>query len=149
MNADLSIDAEPAPRRRFTIRSMMLAMIAIGVLVGWALGLERARRRVGQATTQLYALMDRIETDDPSVQIIETTGRGQFDLFGAGSTVYSRLQTATGAGIVITITVHSQVFGKETGEVAFQVSGRSVTWPFDDLLRGRKIDLRAMFPEAF
>jgi hypothetical protein len=149
MNADLPIDTGPAPRRRFTIRSMMLAVIAIGFLIGWGLGLERASRRVGQATTELYALVGRIERDDPSVSSIVINGEGQFRLDGAGSTVRSLLKTATGAEVAITIDVRSRVFRGESGQVVFEAGGRSVTWPFDDLRRGRKLDLRAMFPEAF
>jgi hypothetical protein len=149
MNADLSIDAGPARRRRFTIRSLMLAVVAVGFLLGWGIGLERARRRVGEATTELYALVGRIEKDDPSVSMIVITGEGHFRLDGAGSTVRSRLETAAGARIAITIDVRSRVFRDETGQVVFESGGRSVTWPFEDLRRGRKLDLRAIFPEAF
>jgi hypothetical protein len=33
--------------------------------------------------------------------------------------------------------------------VTFETPGRTVTWPFEDIERGRKVDLRAEFPEAF
>jgi hypothetical protein len=149
MDADLPIDAEPAPRRGPTIRSMMLGVVVFGCLFAWGLGMFRVSRRLDQEAIRPYELVARIKQDDPSVGLIQITGSYNLRPLGCTGESLCRLGTKTGREVRITVGVRQQIFGGVSGVVTFESGGRSVAWPLEDLERGRKIELRAIFPEAF
>jgi hypothetical protein len=118
--------------------------------LGWGLGLERASRRVGEARARLLALGDRLLRDDP---LLSKDGvyemEGAYHPLGADFAGEYHLKTPSGHMIAIIAEIRSGPFGDGPNRVTFEDAGRSMTWPFEDLERGRKVDLRAMFPEAF
>jgi hypothetical protein len=59
-----------------------------------------------------------------------------------------QFQVTAGRVITLRAALRSGPFWVDR-RLTFESSDRSVTWPFEDVERGRRIDLKAEFPEAF
>jgi hypothetical protein len=153
MDADLPIDAGSAPRRRFTIRSMMLTVVAVAVLLGWGIGLVRSHRWVDSVTARLVGLLDVVGRDDPSLQVtpVSLASGTHYAFHALGARAKGRGYVITSARREISISLESRagILGNGPDRVIFESGDRTESWPYEDVERGRKVDLRAMFPEAF
>jgi len=126
----------------------MVWIVLLAVGLGWALQIVRSDRT--------------LRTDEAIfTSCIAESGKLNASLKSFGPSVHSRsnffelsrrcdyvFQTPTGKPISIKAELRYGPF-LSVREVIIEASGRAVTWPLEDIERGRKIELRAEFPEAF
>lgn len=149
MDADLP--RKPGQRRQsFSTRSLMLAVVVVAAGLGLWLALTRSARRIDAVSDRLSALVQQTLRDDPSIEMrgMSKLGRGDGPLGTLAKIQYWR-KTPTYRKITITVEVRAGLLRDGPDRLRFETMGRSVELPFDDLERDPKVDLRAMFPEAF
>jgi hypothetical protein len=140
----------PRTRWTFTIRSMMAVVVTVAALLGYQHALHRSHRRAWRATTQLAELGQQLAQSDPTLRTTGANlGSGTLHWLGGDMKLWDELRTVAGREITVAVEVHMGILRDGPNRVTFESAGRSVTWPFEDLERGRKVDLRALFPEAF
>jgi len=142
--------------RTFRLRPLMVtvALIAVGLSGTTHLyrGFRRdqeAGRRNQEASTRMFAWIDRLQADHPALKG-GTTSMDIRDDYWAGHDWDYRAcyETPTGHPITVSARTRSRP-SRDPGRVVISAEGRSVTWPIEDVERGRPIDLRAEFPGAF
>ncbi len=134
-------------RHRLTIGGLMAAVLVIAVGLGWVTHRDRSRRRAEALLDRLRDFFYQLEVSNPKeFQSESLTGIDEW--LGSGFRFQGEHRTPTRRPIVVEADVHVRPFD-DLGHVVISSGGRSVTWPIEDIERGREIDLRAEFPEAF
>jgi len=70
------------------------------------------------------------------------------DLLGPRLHHNGKYTTPTGRPVLIDLEYLDRPFDP-SGRLVLTAEGRWITWPIEDIERGRKVDLKAEFPEAF
>jgi hypothetical protein len=152
VSPDEPVEARPVTdsgrERKFTIRWMMVMIFTIAVMLGWALDQARAWRRNGVLGSRFMVWHHQFMADNPSITLGELAFSRPIDLRGSNVRGQGHYTTPTGRRISIDLEARSNPF-EDRGQLVISAEGRSVTWPVKDMERGRRIDLKAEFPEAF
>jgi len=135
-------------RRTFRLRSLLVAVALIGTGLGWATTLSRGDRRNQEAVTRTSAWINKLQADHPTLKGGTASMDIRGDWFGHDSAYRARYETPTGRPIAVSAEMCFRP-SRDAGHAVISAGGRSVTRPIEDIERGRKIDLRAEFPEAF
>jgi hypothetical protein len=148
--SDLS--AAPAPsishKKGLSTRSMMLIVLFVAVVLGDVLHNTRSSQRAGETSHRLMSWWRQVQVDNPSISFDSLSIGEPIDWQGCYLRFKAGFKTATGRPIKIDAETRFGWFHHD-GHMVISAEGRSITWPIEDAERGRKIDLKAEFPEAF
>jgi len=149
MSTNPTVEGSPAPRRRrrVTIKGLMVAVLVVAVGLGAATHRYRCHRRAEVLRSRLHDFFHQLEVSNPQEFQSESTMMID-EWLGSGFRFRGEHRTTTRRPIVIEAEVHVRLFD-DLGRMVISSGSRSVTWPIEDIERGRKVDLRAEFPEAF
>jgi hypothetical protein len=157
MSTDLSVETKlkPGPvRRAVRIRSILLAVVG-AVILGYLVGLDLCHRRVRTADKRLSLAVGQIMRDNRPLWI---GGRMRADRpprtvtyhwQGGHAESVDQLYTESDREITVVTEARFGLLGYGPDRVTLRFEDRTVTRPYEDFERHRKVDLRAMFPEAF
>jgi hypothetical protein len=138
-------DTGPIRKKKLKIASLLGSFIILLVL-GYAANQTHRTNRNQKVVTEFLVWTTQLEKDNPAVI------RGEFmamtNDFGAAFHYEGKYTTPADRTIAIEFR-HSERLFNRSGRLVFSTEGRSVTWPVEDIERGREIDLKAEFPEAF
>jgi len=152
--ADSPTVVAPARKRRFTIRSLMAAVVVVAVVLGWGVAGERCSGRIARVQGQVARWVVGIQAANPTCRGGMTKqGFTTVLLFGSWGEYQADFTTAAGKPIRVSVDLRCSPFG-DAHRVVVEASGRAVAWPIQGVDQGRAtdlrpIDLRAEFPEAF
>jgi hypothetical protein len=152
MNPDLPVEepagAVPVVKRRLRIKSLMVWVALVAAGLGWVLHTERAGRSLRADAAVFASWIGEFQAAHPTLKPLGTSIKSSSSFFEMGRRCQYEFQAPAGRFIVITADLRSGPFHTNR-RVNFESSGGEVTWPFEDIERGRKVDFKAEFPEAF
>jgi hypothetical protein len=153
MNPDSPVEGPagvvPLSQSRLRIKSLMIWIAVLAVGLGWVVQVARNDRilRSDQAVFMSW-VADVEKAHAASLITSELSGKSSSNLFEMGRRCDSVFRTQAGKPIQIRADLRIGPLSS-VRRVTIETPGRTVTWPFEDIERGRKVDLRAEFPEAF
>ncbi len=139
----------PSKRRRrpIRIRSLMAAVAALALVLGYGTWIARGVGRISDANARIGAWCARIGAEDPTLARGLWRIRTNFAIVGFDSVVELEFRTPTGHPIAVRAVACPRPFGPDRRVLVWS-EGRSLSWPIAEVLWGRAIDLRAEFPGA-
>jgi hypothetical protein len=152
MGADPGVEVPsgvvPVRKSRLRIRSLMVWVALVGAGLGWVLHTVRTERAF-QADRAIFAVWAaEFEKDNPALKPLGRSMSSTWNFLELDQRLYQNYQTAAGGRFSIQLVLRGGPFWGDR-RVDFESPGRSATWPFEDIARGRKVDLKTEFPEAF
>jgi hypothetical protein len=139
---------QPAGKRRFRIKSLLVWIVLIAAGLGWVLHTERAGRALRADAAVFASWIGDFQATHPSVKLIGSSVKSSSSFFEMGRRCDYEFQAPAGRWITIHADLRSGPFHTNR-QVTFESGGQEVTWPFEDIERGRKIDPSTEFPGAF
>jgi hypothetical protein len=139
----------PLGRSRLRIKSLMIWIAVLALGLGWVVQVARNDQILRSDQAVFVSWVAEVEkAHAPLLKTSNLSGKSSSNLFEMGRSCDSDFQTLAGKPIQIQADLHIGPLSS-VRRVTFHSTGRTVTWPFEDIERGRKVDLRAEFPEAF
>ena len=153
MNSDSPVEGPagvvPLGRSRLRIKSLMVWIAVLAVGLGWVLETARNDRSLRSDQAVFASWVAEVEkAHASSLKTSDLSAKSSSNFFEMGRRCDGVFQTKAGKPIQIQADLRIGPLSS-TRRVTFHSTGRAVTWPFEDIERGRKVDLRAEFPEAF
>jgi hypothetical protein len=136
---------EPNYKKTFKI-ALLLGSLFILLALGYTLNQTHRTSRNQKVVNEFLAWTNQFAKDNPSVVLEGYTAMSKD--FGAAFHYEGNYKTPTDRTIAIDFRHRERLFNR-SGRLIFTAGGRSITWPVEDIERGRKVDLEAEFPEAF
>jgi hypothetical protein len=133
---------------RLRIEWLMAWVAVIAVVSGWIVHVNRMDRSFQEDRSQFIGWAAEFEKDQPSLRPLDRSMTTSGIFFWADHRWNQDDKTPTGERISIQVALQAGPAWADR-RVTFESPGRTVTWPFADIERGRRIDLKAEFPEAF
>ena len=152
MNADPAVEVPsgvvPARRPRMRIKSLMIWVGLVALGLGWVLYDARIRQSFQVDRSRFAVWAAEFEKDHLSLEPLGRSMRSTGSIFSLDQRLTQDYQAKAGGRISIQLVLRA---GPSWGDrrVTFESPGRTVSWPFEDIERGRKVDLKAEFPGAF
>jgi hypothetical protein len=145
MSSEVRSDDMAMHKKKFPIVGPVLFLVlAVAILANFAWNTHRNQK----AQTSLFAWTNQLKQDNPSIVFSGFTISSSADLLGGSFQYQSKFKTPTGRPMVIDFNFLGRPFS-DSGGLVLSAEGKSLTLPLEDVERGRKIDLKAEFPEAF
>jgi hypothetical protein len=130
------------------VKSLMVMVAVVALGVGLFANMARTSRIQQQDQALFNAWLTELEKADPTLKPTGTKFRSTSMFLELTRTCDYNLLTPTRKTITIQVVLRTNPFSS-VRKLTFDHAGHSVTWPFEDIERGRKIDLKTEFPEAF
>ncbi len=138
----------PVRKRRFRIKSLMVLVALVGAGLGWVLHVDRVDRWFQADRSRFIEWANEFEQANPSLKPLARSMTASGFLLTTDYQWNQDYQTPAGGSISIQVALQAGPVSTQR-RVIFESPGRTVTWPFEDIERGRKVDLKAEFPGAF
>jgi hypothetical protein len=139
-------DPQPSRKKKFAIN--WLAVVGFGLVLGVLANFAWSSLRYQKAQTDLFAWTSQLQKDNPSIKFAGFKAGYSGDLLGMSYQYQGKYTTPTGHPIAIDFNFRGRPFA-DSSHLVLSAEGKSLTLPFADVERGRKLDLKAEFPEAF
>jgi hypothetical protein len=145
MSSDVRSDDMALQKKKFPIVWPVFSLVlAVAILANFAWSSLRNQK----AQASFFAWSNQLKQDNPSTVFGGFTTSQSSDLLGSSFRYQSKCTTPTGHPIAIDFHHRGRLF-TDSSRLALSAEGKSLTLPLEDIERGRKIDLKAEFPEAF
>jgi hypothetical protein len=138
---------QPAGKRRFRIKSLMVWVALIAAGLGWVLHTERTGRALRADAAVFASWIGEFQSAHPTLKLLGTSVKSSSSFLEMGRRCYYEFLAPAGRRITVTADLRSGPFHTNR-QVTFESAGREETWPFEDIERGRKVDPTAEFPGA-
>lgn len=153
MNSDSPLEGlpgvDPAGRSRPRIRSLMVGIAVLAVGLGWLAEVVRNDRSLRADQAVFASWLAEVErAHAPILATANVSARSSSNLLEMGRRCDGVFQTKAGQPIQIQADLRIGPLSS-VRRVTIHANGRVVTWPFEDIERGRTLDLEAEFPGAF
>jgi hypothetical protein len=137
---DLAIHKKKSP----IVWPVFSLVLAVAILANFAWSSLRNQN----AKAGFFAWSNQLKQDNPSTVFGGFTTSQSSDLLGSSFQYQAKCTTPTGHPIAIDFHYRGRLF-TDSGRLVLSAEGKSLTLPPEDVERGRKVDLKAEFPEAF
>ncbi len=137
--------AAPPRRSRFKIGSLMTWVALVAVGLGWVLYTARTRRASQVDKARFNAWAADFEAVHPTLKPLGRSMTSTWNFFELDQRWHQDYQTPKGQSISIQGVVRTGPLRRDRW-LTFESPGLVVTWPFEDVERGRKVDLVIDFP---
>jgi hypothetical protein len=127
---------------------LLLIVCALLLAAGVLTRIYVTSRRSAQLQTAFLAWTTQLAKDNPSLVFRGFTASQHADLRGTSLDYHWKYATPTGRQIAIDLSLQERPFSLPS-PIVISTDGRSMTLPLEDMERGRKLDLKTEFPEAF
>jgi len=139
-------DPQSSRKKKFAIN--WLAVVSFALMFGVLANFAWSTLRNQKVQTDLSAWTDQLQKDNPSIKFAGFKGGYSGDLLGTSYQYQGKYTTPTGHPIAIDFNFRGRPFA-DSSRLVLSAAGKSLTLPLADIERGRKLDLKAEFPEAF
>jgi hypothetical protein len=152
MNPDSSVEkpskVRPEGKSPIRIKSLMVMVAVVALGLGYLTHTVRTLRLLQADESVFKSWVVKVERDNPTLKRAGMSFRSNSSFFELSRSCDYTLVTPVRKTITIQLVLRRGPFSS-VGKVTFDSADRSVTWPFEEIQRGRPIDLKAEFPEAF
>ena len=152
MNPDPPIEeatgAVPVRGRGVRLKSLMGWTVVIACGLGWVLHTDRTSRALRMDQDVFDAWIARFQADHRAIRQLANSVRSTSYFLEMGRNRLYQYEAPIGRPISIQAELRSGPL-RSTRHVIFESAGRTVSWPFEDIERGRKVDLASEFPGAY
>ena len=139
----------PLGRSRPRIKSLMVGIAVLAVGLGWLAEVVRNDRLLRSDQAVFASWVAEVErAHAPMLATANFSARSSSNLLEMGRRCDGLFQTRAGKPIQIQADLRIGPLSS-VRRVTIHADNRVVTWPFEDIERGRKLDLKAEFPGAF
>jgi hypothetical protein len=146
--SEISSRVVPVRKSRLRIKMLMIVVGLVAAVLGWVHHIDRAERAFRKDQAVFASWIAVFRSAPPAFQPAATLVKSFSSLTEMGRRCQYEFWSPAGQLIGIVADFRYGPFHADR-QVIFVARDRTVNWPFEDVVRGRKVDLKAEFPGAF